>query len=275
MQPTISLRSALSIIGALTVAASSGAAAQQPPNSTPLLQIGVEAVRGGRGAAHMQLEQDWSRAYCKADLKSYWIGTTTVTGPDEYWWFTPLESFAQFEAQNKAISASPDIEAVRGLLSKADAENVSESRNFIVRYRADLSRPGGTPVPQARYVQMITMRVRPGRQSTFEDAAKLYAQVVGEAKAEGHWVVYQGASGISEDTFMIFIALKSLAELDPGPDEVAINKAMTPARQKQMNDLSAAGFISTTSTLLQMQPRMSYVPADMAAVDPTFWNVKP
>jgi len=255
-----------------------GVEAQQQgePNAPPVLQIGVETIRAGRGSAHTALEQRWAATYKRAGVGVYWIGATTVTGPNEFWWFTGLSSVAELEAQDKAVQDSPGLSAASDLLSQADADNVEGTRDMLARFRPDLSRLGGAPVAQARYFEVIIWRVRPGQDAKFEEAAKLYKTVVTEANANSaHWATYQIISGMQGPTYLVFVPMKSLGEMDPGPDMAAMEKAMNPARQKQFNDLAAAGYISVTNMILQFQPRMSNAPPDMAAMDPSFWNVRP
>lgn len=254
----------------------SGLTAQEAaPDSPPVIQIGIETVRAGRGAQHTELEERWAATFREAKVPVYWLGTTAVTGANEFWWFTPLSSVAELEAQDKAVAGAPGLSSASDLLSKADGENVESNRTLLARYRGELSRPGGVPVPTARYFQVLMFRVRPGHNADFETAAKLYNTVVTEASGSGHWVTYEIISGMPGPTFLVFTAMKSLSEMDPGPDMEALAKAMTPARQKQFNDLSAAGIISTTSLVFQFQPRMSNLPPEVTAMDPTFWNVHP
>ena len=251
------------------------AQAPQESPAPPVIQIGVEAVRAGRGAQHTALEQRWAAAFRNANVAAYWLGTTTVTGPNEFWWFAPLESVAALEAQDKAVE-SAGLTSTSDLLSDADAANVENTRSMLARFRPDLSRPGGDAVPRSRYFEMLIWRIRPGHENKFEEGAKLYSSLAQEAGASGvNWVTYQVFSGMPGPTFITFSTLRSLSELDPGPDMAAMQKVMTPARIKQFNDLSSAGFLTITSMILRFEPKMSYMPADFMAQDPEFWNVRP
>lgn len=267
----------MAVVAATPLALAAGLAAQQaPPMEAPaVIQIGIETVRAGRGASHRALEQRWAQTFRQAGVPAHWLGTTTVTGPNEFWWFSGLSAIADLEAQDKAVEGVPGLEGSSDLLSRADADNVESTRSMLARFRPDLSRLGGVPVPQARYFNMIMWRVRPGQNRTFEDAAKLYATVVTEAKAAGHWATYEVVSGMPGPTYLVFSPMKSIGEMDPGPDMEAIMRAMTPARQKQFNDMASAGYINVTSMVLRFEPRMSYMPQEFAAQDPTFWNVQP
>ncbi len=275
MHPGMSWMRPLAAVPLLSLCASAHLAAQNPNAPPPVIQVGIETVRAGRAGAHTALEQQWAQTFRQANVPVYWLGTTTETGPNEAWYFTPLGSMGELEAQDKAVTDSPGLEAASGLLNHSDAENVSETRSFIARYREDLSLPGGMSVPNGRYFAVIIFRVRPGHETDFEQAAKLYRTVVTDAKASANWTTYQVMSGMPGPTFMVFRLMKSLTELDPGPDDAAMQKAMTADRQKMFNQLSSAGVISTTDIILQFAPRMSYLPKDFTDQDPGFWVVKP
>jgi hypothetical protein len=275
MHPGMSWIRPLVAVPLLSVSTFGRLPAQNPNAAPPVIQVGIETVRAGRAGAHTALEQQWAQTFRQANAPVYWLGATTETGPNEAWYFTPLGAVGELEAQDKAVAAVPGLEAASGLLSHSDAENVSETRSFIARYREDLSLPGPMSVATGRYFSVLIFRVRPGHESDFEQAAKLYRTVVTDAKANANWTTYQVASGMPGPTFMVFRLMKSLAEMDPGPDDAAMQKAMTADRTKMFNQLSSAGIISTTDILLRFAPRMSYLPKDFTDQDPGFWVVKP
>ena len=265
------------VAGSLAASAlfATGLAAQAVPPPAPLLQVGVEQVKAGRNGHHAQLEAQWAAAFRDAKVPTYWLGTTTVTGPNEAWWFTPLQRMADLEAQEKAIGDAPGLGRAADLLAEADADNIESGRSFIGRYRADLSRPATFPVAQARYFMLVTWRLRPGAESQFDQSVKLYNTVVSEADPGAHWVMYQVESGMPGPSYMAIISMKSLADMDPSAELMkAMEKAMTPARQKQFSDL-ASGVAFQNNIVVAFRPGMSHIPADMIAQDPEFWTPKP
>ncbi len=275
MHPGISWIRPLAVIPLLLMFTVDHLAAQNPAAAPPVIQVSIETVRAGRAGAHTALEQQWAETFRQANSPAYWLGATTQTGPNEAWYFTPLGAVGELEAQDKAVAAAPGLEAASGLLNHSDAENVSDTRSFIARYREDLSLPGTMSVPTGRYFDVLIFRVRPGHETDFEQAAKLYRTVVTDAKASANWSTYQVQSGMPGPTFMVFRLMKSLTEMDPGPDDAALQKAMTADRLKMLNGFSSAGVISTTDILLRFAPRMSYLPKDFTDQDPSFWVVKP
>ena len=261
-------------LAASTLLATGLAAQAAPP--APYLQVQIEQVKAGRNSHHFNLERRWAAAFRDAKVPVYWLGTTTVTGPNEAWWFTPLQRIGDLEAQEKAVGAAPGLSRAVELLAEADADNIESGRSFIARYRNDLSRLASFPVAQARYFMVMTWRIRPGQESRFEESVKLALTLVNEADPAGHWAVYQVVSGMPEPTYLAFVSMKSLADMDP--TEAAIKgweKVMTPARQKQMNDLASASTAMQSNVVLAFQPGMSHVPPEMIAQDPDYWTPKP
>jgi hypothetical protein len=249
-------------------------AAQAEPTPPPaVLQVSIESVRSGRGGSHAALEQEWAQTFRQSGVPVYWLGATTETGPNEAWYFTGIGGFADLESMDKAVESSPGLGEASDMLARADEENVSETRSFIARYRGDLSKPGATPVANGRYFGITMFRVRPGHETDFMDAAKLYGTVVADAKSSDNWAVYQVVSGMPTPTFLVFTLMKSLSEMDPGADAAAMDKAMTADRQKKFSDLASSGIISTTNIILRLAPRMSTMPKEFTDLDPSFWNV--
>ncbi len=261
-------------LAVLPVAADPLPAQAVVPPLPPVLHISREAVIQGRVEAHALLENRWANLYRRAGVPIHWVGATTMTGASEAWFFSGLGSMAEFEERERLYEATEGLSEQEGALLQADAANISGSRGMITRLREDLSQPGGD-VATSRYIEVIIFRIRPGHEAKFEELAKLYRTMVGEAKIGTHWATYQVQSGMPAPTFLVLVTRTSLGELDPGPDMQAMQRVMTPARQATMNRLSSEGVLSTENILLRLAPRMSYLPKEMTDRDPAFWNRGP
>ena len=262
------------MVATFSLLSADGLAAQGNPSPPPpVLQVEVESVRGGRARAHTMLEQQWAQTFRQSGVPVYWLGATTDTGPDEAWYFTGIEAIGDIESMDRAIDGSPGLSSSGDLLREADQKNVSSTRTLLARYREDLSRPGPDPVATGRYFELTTYRVRPGHEADFAKGANLFRTIAAEANASAYWAAYEVVSGMPGPTFLVFSLHKSLAELDPGADAPAIQKAMTEARQRTFSEIASAGIISTTSIILRFQPRMSTLPKEFTDLDPSFWNV--
>lgn len=245
--------------------------AQEPSAPPAVLNIWKESLRIGRAEAHATLESRWADTYRRAGVPVYWLGANTMSGPTEAWFLSGLDGMAQMEALDRAIAASPGLAENDGILSAQDAENISGGRAVFARYRPDLSRPGQR-LSAARFMEVFTYRVRPGQESRFEEAAKLYATVSDEAGSALRWSTYQVFSGMPGPAFLVIVMHHSLAGLDPGPESEALQKAVTPARMATFNRLASEGYLSVEGTLLRLAPRMSHLPPEIVAEAPGFWG---
>ena len=84
----------LGTIAGLTLLVSAPAFAQTGP-PPPLLQIGREEVRPGKGAAHTMNESAWGAAFVKAGSPVTWLGMRAIAGPSEAWFLTGWASWPQ------------------------------------------------------------------------------------------------------------------------------------------------------------------------------------
>jgi hypothetical protein len=252
--------------------ASHVAAQDAPP---PYLQIVREEVKAGRaGAAHSAAEAGWVRAFGKAGVKNYYIGMTSVYGPQEAWFVEGHASVAEIDDVNKAIEDAPGLNTELDRLAQADAVNISDLRALLAHYHPDLS--NGVPVDLAamRVWEVLVFHVKPGHEADFSEAAKLYKQTVEQNKIDMPWATYAVMAGMPGPAFLVLLPHRTLGEIDPAAGAgAALEKAFDAAALKRLNELSA-GYDSIEDLIFAVNPRMSYMPADFVARDPTFWSPK-
>jgi hypothetical protein len=73
------------------------AAQEAAPNMSPpkVLQIFVESVKPGKGAAHEKVETGWPAAFRKAKWPSHYLAMTSMSGPGEAWYLGGYESYGR------------------------------------------------------------------------------------------------------------------------------------------------------------------------------------
>jgi hypothetical protein len=258
---------------ALTVLLAGSLAAQDqgPP---PYLQIFREQVKFGRAGSHLQTESAWPRAFGKAKIKNNYIALVSTYGPSEVWFVEGHGSVAEIEAASKSIAATPGLAAELDRLVQADAANVSGGDALLARFVPEASNPGEVNLAQMRVWEVTIFRVRPGKEGSFFEGAKLFQGVVQQAKANAPWASYQVQAGMPGPTYLVLSPHKSLAELDQNSGTgAAIEKAMTPDLMKQFGTVSE-GFVSVQSIVFTVSPEMSYPMAEWVSQDPAFWNRK-
>jgi hypothetical protein len=262
----------------VSVSAASGLLAQTPAPSGPpkVLQIFREEVKAGRAAAHQKWETGWPKAYAKANWPTNYLSLVSVTGPSEAWFMTGYDSFAAWGKDTESFEANAAFKAEYDRLSEGDAQFLSGSRTIVGALREDLSTPIPVVLPKMRYFRVITFRVRPGHDSDFTDAAKMIRAGYEKANVQLAWATYQIVSGMATPTFMVFLPMKSLDEIDTGlMNSKKLAEAQGEENQKKLAKMSADGYLSAETNIYAFDPKMSYPAKDFAAADPEFWNPKP
>lgn len=254
-------------------------AAQTAAMPPAVLSVLREEIKPGRTAAHDNFETGYGQAFGQAKWPVGWLGMMAVSGPNEAWFITPYASFAALEKDRQDMEKTPALQQRLNQLEQGDAEFRANQRTLIAVFNQDLSyhperlMPG---LPKARYFNVLTVRMRPGRDLEFNQAVRGYLAALEKAKSEDSFVTYQVVSGAPGGTFLVFVALKSLAELDGArAREQAVNQALGMEDGQKLLKNIAESFLTTESTLFAFNPKLSYVTPEFAAGDPAFWTPKP
>ena len=262
----------------LTLSTASGLRAQAPPPPGPpkVLQIFREEVKPGKAPAHQKWETGWPKAFAKANWPTNYLAITSVTGPGEAWFLTGYDSFVAWEKDRQNLDKNAALKAEDDRLTQGDGEFLSGHRSIVAVLREDLSSKAKVTLPKMRYFQVATFRVRPGHDSDFVDAAKIVLAAYEKANVERAWATYQISSGMLGPTYMVFLPMKSLEEIDSA---LARGKAIQDAEgeegQKKLQKFASDGYLSVESNIYAFEPKMSYPAKEFAGADPEFWNPKP
>lgn len=255
----------------LLIAGSLSAQSMAPP---PYLQIFREEVKIGRAGPHVLAESGWPRAFANAKIRNNYVAMTTIYGPNEAWFVEGHASVAEIEAVNQAIEAAPGLSAQLDRLSQADAANVASARTILARYVAEASNGPNINAAEMRVWEIEIFRVRPGKEGSFLEAAKLYQSVVQQAQVVAPWATFEVMAGLPGPTYLVISPYKKLAEIDPATGVgAAIQKAMNEETMKKFGALSE-GFISVETMVFAPSPEMSHLSAEWTAQDPKYWGKK-
>ena len=75
--------------------------------------------------------------------------------------------------------------------------------------------------------------------------------------------------------YFVISSVPGFADFDKGTsDGDAIMKAMTKDEQGVMQKFAIEGMINSETQRFRLDPGMSYVPKEVRASDPAFWNAK-
>src|SRR5437879_13471844 len=128
-------------------------------------------------------------------------------------------------------------------------------------------------VPKARYMRVITYRVRPGHEGEFVEAARTIRAAYEKTEVKVPWAVYQVTAGVPGPTFLIFLAMKSLQESDEGIARgKAIQAALGEENGKKLDKMASESFINIESNLFNFSPKMSYVSPEWVAANQEVWT---
>lgn len=265
-------------LAALLLALALPVVAQAQSNTPPpnIIQIAREELKPGHGPSHAKTEAGWPRAFGKANWPTHYIAVTSLTGPNEAWFITGYESLAAWEKDSADISKNGALQAELDRLSEEDGQHLAGFRSVVARYRADLSHRPGVSMPTMRFFSITIVRIRPGRNADFEDARKIIKAAHEKAGVNDNHSVFQVMSGMPNGTFLVITPMKSLAELDAGPQVhgQAYQDAIGDAGRAKMRELAASGTMSSDTNYYAFSPALSYPSKEYTDADPAYWKPK-
>jgi hypothetical protein len=246
-----------------------------PASQPPLLTIYREQVKVGRGAEHERIEAGWPAAFAKAKSPNYYLAAISLTGAQEAWFLAPFASNAAYADELKLQSSDTALAAALARLARADAEVLNDSRTIQAMARTDLSHGAFPDLTKVRFWEITIFRVRPGHESEFEAAAKVYGAATDRAATGFSYRVYQIMAGMPGPTFLVFTSVESYAQFDA----VMANgqktmQSFTADEQATMQKFSTDALINSETNRFALNPTMSYVSAETRATDPAFWMPK-
>jgi hypothetical protein len=156
---------------------------------------------------------------------------------------------------------------------------VVSTRSEMRRRRPDLgtnvpssAAENATVIGKARFLYIVTVRVRPGRVLEYEDQIKMVRDARKEAGQKQTWFVSQSVVGQQGSYYYITRPLGALGEID---GVATLSQFLGVNKYKQYQKSLAENTISTDISISRYLPELSNPPAEIAAVDPAFWNPKP
>jgi hypothetical protein len=241
-----------------------------------VLQIFVESVKPGKGAAHAKVEAGWPAAFRKAKWPTHYLAATSMSGPGEAWFLSGYESFAAMETDQRNVEKTPVLSKELDRLSQVDGELLSGTRNILAVYRPDLSYRPDISIAQMRYFALTIFTLKPGYDSAFAEVRKVVHAGHDKANMDEHWAMYQVVSGGAGSTYLLLIPMKSLTEADVAQEihGKPYGDALGESGRQQLRDFARAGLESTETKLLSFSPKMSYPSDEWVKQDPQFWAPK-
>ncbi len=271
-------------MAAIALSGASLAIAQQPASADSMpvpkvITITREYVKPGRTGEHAKVESTFARAFAQANVQYRYLAMASITGPDEAWFISGYDSFADMEKADTSIMGNAALMSQFDRMAPADGDLLSGSDRIIASYRQDLSyhSEGSDSLAQMRYFDVDIAHVRPGHMKEYEEIIKLFKAASDKANTGDHFEAFEVQSGAPEGTILFFSGRKSLAIFDQFQETYGkkFDDALGESGQKKMRELQAASVEREEDRLFAFSPRMSYVPDSWIKADPSFWQPKP
>ena len=243
-----------------------------PNGPAPVLMTVREILQPGAEAAHASLEAEYAAALDAGKGSQYYLGMGAITG-------TPQAVFLSGYSSLEEMSDVHDHDetAVGEKLASIDEEHngtLAGTDTAIWRLRPELSNPRPMNLAKMRFMELIHIHVKLGHGAEFADAIKRIKQGWMKADPDFHYSIYQQTFGnATDDSYLVLIAVKSLADLDKHHSMVAeYQKGIGEDVQKNMLEFESANYNSTESNLFVFTPSMSRLPQSWTKDDSEFWN---
>ncbi|MEK6325754.1 MAG: hypothetical protein AABN33_29280 [Acidobacteriota bacterium] len=255
-----------------------GAAAQTQPQLPKVLWIYREDTKPARGTAHERVERGFAQHWAKNKVDPFLAMEAVSGNATEVMFLSGYDSLAAMEKDYNAFGKAangPEYEA----LERQEAELVNSIRSMVAVLRPDLSYKQErlmSILPQSRYFNIETFRVRLGRDADFAAGGKLFRDAFEKMKREQPYVMYQVIMGAPEGTYLLFSPIKSFKDIDDDfANQGALMQAMGEENMKNLMKGTGDIFLSMESNVYAFNPSMSNPSKEFAAADPQFWTPKP
>ena len=261
-------------------AMAAGAARAQEPGAVPsgpapVLMTVSEMVQPGAEAAHARLEAAYAAALDAGKGSQYYLGMGAITGSPQALF---LSGYASLDEMSRVHDHDDAIMGDK--LANLDEEHsgtLAGMETAIWRLRPDLSNPGAVNLATMRFMELIHIHVKLGHSAGFTGMIRQVRDGWMKADPGFRFSIYQQTYGKSkDDSYLVVIAVRSLADLDKHHAKVAeYQKSLGEDVQKQLLEFESADYNSTESNLFVFTPSMSRLPAIWTKDDADFWNPKP
>jgi hypothetical protein len=260
----------------LLVAVSAAAQSHNPPQ---VLRIVRQTIKPGAGAEHEKIGANVARGVARAKYPANFLALSSISGLPETWILESHDSFASVEAATTFVENTPAVKWWLGQYEAQSGASVTEVRRMLAIYRPDLSYRGdqfAQDLPKMRYMSVVLVRLLPARDSDFAEAVRLVKEAYEKSASDQPLIIYQVISGAPGPSYLFLAPMASLKTMDDAPARgKAMREALGEDNAAKALKTSAEVTAASESFLFSLNPRLSYVSKEFAAIDPDFWIPKP
>ncbi len=266
---------AIAMVGVTAVAVSAQEHPPTPSGPAPVLVTAREMLKPGYEAEHARLEAEYLAVLNAGNGSEYYLGMGAISGKQQVMFlsgYSSLEEMADVHDYNETMLGEK--------LAKIDSEHgatLAGVNTDIWRLRPELSNPDIVDLGKMRFMELTRIHVKLGHSPEFTDMLKQIKAGWMKTDPDFHFLLYQQVFGNSkDDSYLVVIAVKSLADLDKHHLTMAkFQQELGENAYKQMLDFESANYDSTASNLYVFTPSMSRLPESWIKDDLEFWRPKP
>jgi hypothetical protein len=254
-----------------------GAALGQETTPPPkVLVVYREFLKPGKGGtAHERAESAFVNAFAHAKWPTHYFAANSLTGKNRALFFIGYDSFAAWEKDNTEVGKNANLGAALDRAATADGDLLSETDGSALVFNEEQSLRAPVDIAHMRYFDISLYRVRAGHSHEWEELVKL-VKAAYEKIPDVHWATYAAMYGQEDTTYIIFVPMKSLDEVDKSTQQdKQFVEAMGEDGMKKLSELESSAVEFHQSNLFQFNPRMSYPRDEWIKADPDFWKPKP
>ncbi len=246
-----------------------------PTGPAPILMTVREIPQPGAEAAHAKLEAEYAAALDAGKGSQYYLGMGAITGTPQTVFlsgYSSLEEMSEVHDHDDAIMGEKLAN-----LDEDHSGTLAGVDTAIWRLRPGLSNPDIVNLAKMRFIELIHIHLKLGHGAEFANVIKQIREAWIKADPDFHYSIYQQTFGNStDDSYLVVIALKSLADLDKHHSKLAVyQKGLGEDVQKHMMEFESADYNSTETNLFVFTPSMSRLPESWIKDDLDFWKPKP
>jgi hypothetical protein len=272
--PRTAIRLFLAMVACISIGQAQQAQSAPPP---AVLEIYRDVVKPAKMAEYARIEGEAALACARAGTWPY-LTLQSITGPQvEVWYIEGFDSYAGVEQSSESFTRNPNLAAELNRLMEAKGNLVGDARVVLAHYRDDLSGNAGLVQPRTRFFTVSIITVRPGHEREFEEIHRTLKSVRQKASAADNRVVYQIASGMPKNMYLVFSSHRSLQNagiaLDPPIDDYAAD--VDDSTRNRLDDYTRVAVQSSETWLFSVNPAMSNPAGEWIADDPEFWRSSP
>ena len=251
------------------------AVAQETTPPPKVLAVFREFVKPGKGGAlHEKSESAFVQAMTRAKWPTHYFAASSITGKPRVLFFTGYDSFEAWEKDVQATQKNATLSAALDRAGAADGELLSDSDSAALVYSDEYSLRSAVDIAHMRYFEISLYRVRPGHDEDWNTIVKM-VKAAYDKMPDVHWATYRALYGQEGNTYIVFTAMKSAAEIDQSfTQDKQFMANMGEDGMKKFSELLAAAIETSQHNLFAFSPSMSYPRDEWIKADPEFWKPK-